>query len=414
MPKKNDTLGQAKADKNDEFYTQYEDVQREINAYLEYNPDTFKNKTVLLPCDDPEWSNFTKFFAQNFENLGLKKLISTSYATESKNQYSNGYQFTIEDFLTDYETKSPQYNKAITGKKGKIFTLTRDTNNSGNVDIDDLEWSYLDGDGDFRSEEVKKLRDESDIIITNPPFSLFREFVAWIMEANKQFVIVGNQNAITYKEIFPLIKDNKMWLGKGFPGNVGFFGSIYEDKAMAGEHQEGKIRVSGVMWFTNLDHGRRHQPLSLMSMEDNLKYSKHKEIKENGYPRYDNYDAIEIPYSDAIPSDYDGIMGVPITYIPKYNPEQFLILGSSNYNDTPCLINKNYTELGYLFYKSDNKTISGSGALRDKMSPKVYGKGGSDYSISPSGEYLHAVYNRIFIKYTDQWINEHPEDFKEN
>ena len=160
--------------KNDEFYTQYEDIQREVNAYLEYNPDVFKGKTVLLPCDDPEWSNFTRFFAQNFESLGIKKLISTSYATESK-QKTQSVQLTIFDFLTDYETKSPQYDKTISHKRGKIFTLTRDMNKSGTVDIDDLEWHYLKGDGDFRSEEVTKLRDEADIIVTNPPFSLFRE-----------------------------------------------------------------------------------------------------------------------------------------------------------------------------------------------------------------------------------------------
>lgn len=172
MPKKNNTLDQAKKGKNDEFYTQYEDIQREVNAYIEYNPDTFRDKVVLLPCDDPEWSNFTKFFAQNFETLGLKKLISTSYATESKNQYAQGYQFTVEDFLTDYEKISPKFDKNKTAVRGKIFTLTRDTNNSKIIDYDDLEWDYLEGDGDFRSDEVKSLRDESDIIVTNPPISI--------------------------------------------------------------------------------------------------------------------------------------------------------------------------------------------------------------------------------------------------
>ena len=209
MAKKNDTLTQANINKNDEFYTQYEDIQREVNAYLEYNPDVFKGKTVLLPCDDPEWSNFTRFFAQNFESLGIKKLISTSYATESK-QKTQSVQLTIFDFLTDYETKSPQYDKTISHKRGKIFTLTRDMKKSGTVDIDDLEWHYLKGDGDFRSEEVTKLRDEADIIVTNPPFSLFREFLAWIMKAEKKFLIIGNVNCISYKEVFPLIKENKI------------------------------------------------------------------------------------------------------------------------------------------------------------------------------------------------------------
>ncbi|NLL17093.1 MAG: DNA methyltransferase, partial [Clostridiales bacterium] len=199
----NKDLTEAKIAKNDEFYTQYEDIQKEVNAYLEYNPDVFRDKTVLLPCDDPEWSNFTKFFAQNFENFGLKKLISTSYAADSKPS-DIPYQLTL------FEMLDPQYDENKTRSHGKIFSLTRDKNKSGNIDIDDLKWHYLEGDGDFRSEEIKKLRDEADIIITNPPFSLFREFLAWIMEAQKSFLIIGNMNAITYKEVYPLIKENKI------------------------------------------------------------------------------------------------------------------------------------------------------------------------------------------------------------
>ena len=175
MPNNNDTLSTAKTAQNDEYYTLYEDIQNEINRYVEYNPDVFKGKTILLPCDDPEWSNFTKFFAQNFETLGLKKLISTSYATESKNKViPEGYQFSLFDFLTDYEKNSPNYDETKTMNKGKVFVLTRDVNDSGVIDYDDLEWDYLEGDGDFRSNEVTSLRDEADIIITNPPFSLFR------------------------------------------------------------------------------------------------------------------------------------------------------------------------------------------------------------------------------------------------
>ena len=198
-------LKNAKEAKNDEFYTQYVDIQKEINSYISYNSDTFKNKTVLLPCDDPEWSNFTKFFAQNFTRFGLKKLISTSFAVESKNLETD-YQPTL------FESIDPRFDVNKTRVKGKIFTLTRDENNDGKVNLDDLKWDYLNGDGDFRSEEVKLLRDESDIIITNPPFSLFREFVAWIMEAKKQFLVIGNINCITYKQIFPLIKENKALL----------------------------------------------------------------------------------------------------------------------------------------------------------------------------------------------------------
>lgn len=316
---KNSNLGAAKTAKNDEFYTQYADIQKEVNAYIEYNPDVFRGKTILLPCDDPEWSNFTKFFAQNFAFFGLKKLISTSYAIESK-KYKTDWQPTL------FETENPLYNVEKSRVKGKIFTLTHDTNHNGRIDINDLQWQYLEGDGDFRSAEVTALRDEADIIITNPPFSLFREFLAWIMEGGKQFLIIGNQNAITYKEVFPLIKENKIWLGKGFTGGAGHFISNYTDYATAGDHKEGMIRVSGVVWFTNIDHGRRHKPLQLMTMADNIKFSRHKEIKDIGYPHYDNYDAIEVPFTDAIPSDYEGVMGVPISFLDKYCPEQFEIV----------------------------------------------------------------------------------------
>ena len=194
-------LGNARKNKNDEFYTQFSDIQKEMNAYLEYNPNVFKNKTILLPADDPEWSNFTKFFAQNFERFGLKKLISTSYAYESK-KITEPYQLSL------FESESPKFDKDKTKVKGKIFVLDKDENKSGKIDIEDLQWDYLEGDGDFRSDEVKKLRDESDIIITNPPFSLFREFVNWILEKDKKFIIIGHQNATSYKEIFPLIKYN--------------------------------------------------------------------------------------------------------------------------------------------------------------------------------------------------------------
>ena len=225
----NKKLSEAKNTKNDEFYTQYEDIQREVNAYLEYNPDVFRGKTILLPCDDPEWSNFTRFFAQNFENFGLKKIISTSYAIESRN-IKEGYQLSI------FEMESPQFDEDKTKTHGKIFTLTRDSNKSGVIDIDDLEWHYLEGDGDFRSDEVKVLRDEADIIITNPPFSLFREFLSWIIETDKKFIIIGNQHAITYKEVFPLIMQNKVWLGRGFKGGAAhFINKYYTDYATASD-----------------------------------------------------------------------------------------------------------------------------------------------------------------------------------
>lgn len=323
MANKNSNLAAAKTAKNDEFYTQYADIEREMNAYLEYDENVFRNKIVLLPCDDPEWSNFTKYFAQNFERFGLKKLISTSYAFKSKNIDKKWEP-------TRFETQNPNYDIDKTKTHGKIFILDEDTNRNGRIDITDLKWEYLEGDGDFRSDEVKKLRDEADFIITNGPFSLFREFLVWILKADKKFCIIGNQNAITYKEVFPLLKSNRIWLGNGFKGGATHFYSPYEDKAVAGEHKEGMIRVSGVVWFTNVEHGRRHQPLQLMTMAENVKYSKHKEIRGIGYLKYENYDAIDVPYTDAIPSDYFGLMGVPKTFLDKYCPEQFEIIGNAH------------------------------------------------------------------------------------
>lgn len=325
---KNSNLSQAKAAKNDEFYTQYADIQKEVNAYIEYNPDIFRGKTILLPCDDPEWSNFTKFFAQNFEFFGLKKLISTSYAIESKN-YKTDWQPTL------FETENPLYNADKSRVKGKIFTLDHDTNTNGRIDINDLQWQYLEGDGDFRSAEVTALRDEADIIITNPPFSLFREFVAWIMEGQKQCLIMGNKNAITYKELFPLIKENKIWLGYTSISLDILFKVPKEMELELLTQKEGSsyrlinneiFARSASVWFTNIDHNRRHQPLKLMTMADNLKFNK-KLKGQTEYYRYDNYDAIEIPFTEVIPSDYEGVMGVPISFLDKYCPEQFEIVG---------------------------------------------------------------------------------------
>lgn len=370
-------LGNARKNKNDEFYTQFSDIQKEMNAYLEYDPNVFKNKTILLPADDPEWSNFTKFFAQNFERFGLKKLISTSYAYESK-KITEPYQLSL------FESESPKFDKDKTKVRGKIFVLDKDENKSGKIDIEDLQWDYLEGDGDFRSDEVKKLRDESDIIITNPPFSLFREFVNWILEKDKKFIIIGHQNATSYKEIFPLIKDNKIWLGKGFDGGAThFINKYYDDYATAGEHKDGMIRVSGVVWFTNIDHGRRHQPLQLMTMKDNLKFSKHKEILENGYQKYENFDAIDVSFTDAIPSDYKGVMGVPITFLNKYNPDQFVILGFG--------AGELGVEAGVQPY--DRKLKKLSSALRDGI-PFIYDKEKNSVKVP---------YARIFIQFKEEY-----------
>lgn len=331
----NDSLQQAKRVKNDEFYTVYDYIQKEINAYLEYDPDTFKDKVVLCPCDDPEWSNFTRFFAQNFENLGLRKLISTSYSQQAKKEkYEQYHQLSL------FETAFPQYDEEKSQTKGKIFTLTRDKNSSGVIDYDDLEWRYLDGDGDFRSDEVRALRDEADIIVTNPPFSLFRDFVNWIFEADKKCIIIGTIGAAIYKEIFPLIKENLLWIGATNNGKDMVFevpkGANVDpkdrDKAAKLGYVGNYTRLGNACWYTNLTHGRRHQPMQLMTMADNVKFSKHKQIRETGYQKYDNYNAIEVPFADAIPVDYDGVMGVPITFMDKYCPEQFEIIWQASGN----------------------------------------------------------------------------------
>ena len=321
----NTNLKEAKAAKNDEFYTQFHDIEIEMNAYLEYDPDVFRGKTVLLPCDDPEWSNFTRYFAAKFDELGLKKLISTSYAPDSK-KYKTPYQPSL------FEQDAPQFDPTKAQVKGKIFILDHDHSGDGRINIDDLEWEYMEGDGDFRSKEVTDLRDEADFIITNPPFSLFRDFLAWIMEGNKKFIIIGNMNCITYKEVFPLIKDNKVWMGPPFPGGNAYFRPATQNEYAAGVYDESTnlVKFRNCIWLTNVDHGRRHQPLVLMTMADNLRYSKHKELKGKvAYDHYDNYDAIEVPFTDAIPSDYDGVMGVPISFLDKYCPEQFEILGQT-------------------------------------------------------------------------------------
>lgn len=322
----NEQLHAAKTAKNDEFYTQYSDIEAEMNAYIEYDKDVFRDKVILCPCDDPEWSNFTKYFATRFETLGLKKLICTSYAKSAGNRQ-----------ISEYERNSPHFDEKKHFECGKIFILDRDLNGSGRIDKDDIQWQYLEGDGDFRSEEVTRLRDEADFIITNPPFSLFREFLAWITEGNKKFAIIGNMNAITYKEVFPLIKDNQMWLGfnegGSHKGNSMFF-IVPSDYINSFVEETDGVRLMQTTgkWFTNIEYGKRHKPLQLMTMDDNLKYNKklrkklEKDYGSIRYPKYDNYEAIEVPISEAIPSDYDGVMGVPISFLSKFCPEQFEIL----------------------------------------------------------------------------------------
>ena len=339
----NSNLSKAKNAKNDEFYTQYQDIEKEIMAYLDFNPDTFNGKTVLQPCDDPEWSNFTKFFAQNFERLKLKKLISTSFAPDSKH-YKTKYQPTL------FETTDPQFDEKKTIVNGKIFTLTRDKSGDGKIDVADLEWSYLKGDGDFKSAEIKKLRDEADIIITNPPFSLFRDFLAWIIEADKQFVIIGNMNAIKYKNLFPLIQDNKIWLGAGKNDGRNVWYQVPDNFDSFHKEEDGKkyAFVAGTIWFTNIDHGRRHQPLPLMTESDVIKFGAKKPFE-----KYENYDAIDVPFVKHIPSDYKGIMGVPISFLSKYSPEQFEIIWQASGNTRASAPKEILERLKYIPHSDD-------------------------------------------------------------
>ena len=338
---KNSNLHNAKRAKQDEFYTQWIDIEREMNAYLEYDPDVFRGKTVLLPCDDPGWSNFTKYFAERFEYLGIKKLISTSYAPKANLE---GAFYEAEDAVI----QAAHYDPALDYERGKIFVLDgTDLNSDGRVDKSDFRWDYLQGDGDFRSAEVTALRDEADIVVTNPPFSLFREFMSWLNDGDVLFSVIGSKNAITYKEIFPLIKENKMWTGSRSMSDDFLF-RLPEtiQTEMCDEKPGSRYRIvdgeilgrAPALWFTNIEHGRRHEPLRLMSMKENQKYNKRLIKNPNSYKKYDNYDAIEVPVTAGIPNDYDGLMGVPISFLDKYCPEQFEIVGSQRWGKAQVLL----------------------------------------------------------------------------
>ena len=329
----NRNLGSAKAAKQDEFYTQYVDIQKEVEAYLEFDPDTFRGKVVYCNCDDPFESNFFRYFAANFNKLGLKRLVTTSY--DGSPIAGQGELF-------------PEYNEG-NGRRQKpkalavILDQVKDENGDGAVNIEDvkiflkrnkaariaLKGDDTYGGGDFRSAESVELLKHADIVVTNPPFSLSREYVPLLVEHKKKFLIIGNTNWITYREHFQLIKDNKMWLGStNF--NVGMFFVVPNEweKFHHIDKETGRkiARVSTSCWFTNLDHGRRHQKLPLMTMAENLKFSKNLKGKP-AYDRYENYDAIEVGTYKEIPSDYEGDMGVPVTFLDKFNPDQFEIIG---------------------------------------------------------------------------------------
>lgn len=292
---KNSNLHAANRAKKDEFYTQLGDIENELKHYRHH----FRGKTVLCNCDDPRVSNFFVYFAQNFEFLGLKKLITTCYKSQNS------------DLFSEHNAERAIY-----------LEYTGDKNGNRTPDAEEIGIHYLNGDGDFRSEECIELLKQADIVVTNPPFSLFREYVAQLIKYDKTFVIIGHQNAITYKDIFKLIQDNKLWLGYGFKGGAGHFYSKYEDTATAGDHREGMIRVSGVVWFTNLDITKRHEDIIL-----------YKQYTPEEYPKYDNYDAINVNKTAEIPYDYDGVIGVPITFLDKYNPEQFELVKFRKGND---------------------------------------------------------------------------------
>ena len=330
----NKNLKNARRAKNDEFYTLYSDIQKEISAYLEYNPDVFKGKVVYSNCDDPFESNFFRYFVLNFNRFGLKQLITTSYKPSP---------------IANTQLKLFGDDKTLPKSKGrpKITANKLIINEVGDIDGDDEfnlkdvalqlkenknnEWTPLKGNGDFQSEECINLLKQSDIIVTNPPFSLFLEYLKQLFDYNKNFLIIGNINCLTYKEVFKKIKKNEIWLGNGMGRWISGFivpksYDLYGTEARIDENGDRIVSTNNCLWLTNLDHGRRHQPLFLMTMTDNKRFNKKISKKENSYKKYDNYDAIEVPYTDAIPSDYDGVMGVPVTFLDKYNPEQFEII----------------------------------------------------------------------------------------
>lgn len=408
MPKNslNQGLAAAKSAKQDEFYTQYVDIQKEVEAYLEFDSDTFRGKVVYCNCDDPLESNFFKYFAANFNKLGLKKLIATSYDGSP---------------IAGQLTLFPEYSEGNgTRQKPKAVAVVldhvKDEDGDGAANIEDVRLflrrnkaarTALKGDatysgGDFRSAECVALLEEADIVVTNPPFSLFREYVAQLVENAKRFLIIGNVQAVTYKEVFPLIKADKLWMGATIhSGDREFRVPDHYPLNAAGfridENGVKYIRVKGVRWWTNLDHGRRHEKLPLMTMADNLRFSKHKEIKgKPAYERYDNYDAIEVPYTDAVPSDYDGMMGVPITFLDKYNPDQFEILG---YEKSYHLQTKKYDIQVQVDKGGSRSTVT---KLNDGAAVKVdHPPNDATYYIV-DGKYYVQQYKRIFIRHRSQ------------
>jgi len=356
----NRNLTTAKTSKNDEFYTQLSDIEKELRHYK----DHFKGKVVFCNCDDPRVSNFFHYFSYNFEQLGLKKLITTCYKNQSIDLFS--------------ENKS---DKAI------YLEYNGDKNGDNIPNIEEIGIKQLKGDGDFRSKECIELLKQCDIVVSNPPFSLFREYVSQLMEYDKKFLIIGHQNSTKYKEIFKLIKENKIWLGNGFKGGAAhFINNHYEDYATAGDHKEGMIRVSGVVWITNLELRKRHEDLILF-----------KKYTPEEYPKYDNYDAIEVSKTSEIPMDYPGVMGVPITFLEKYNPDQFEIVGmTSGRNEFESVPTKKYINPKQVnvdgSITNGSKCNTSSTILWDKKPEGVY------YTSDNANGYLKVLYTRFLIQ----------------
>jgi hypothetical protein len=421
-------ISSAKKGKKDEFYTQLSDIQLELKNYT----DKFKGKVILCNCDDPFESNFIKYFLMNFNRLELKELIATGYKTspfgglefgtinhpyvlrvKSTKKYLVGTQKDLDITGCKYflETEganimSPLIGNYALDKEGNKIQITEKETvideKTGKKKTNNVKHDLYYEAGDFRSDISLKLLEESDIVVTNPPFSLFREFVGLITKYNKQFLIIGNQNGITYKEFFPLLKNNKAWVGFGFKGNVGFFKTPYTDTATSTQKIEGMIRVSGITWFTNLDHPKRHM---MIPLDLGYTYKSHEEM----YPKYDNYNAIEVSKTSEIPCDYKGIMGVPLTFLDYFCPEQFEIVGlSSEGNDEIRIHNDEYYN-GYEWFYGKNKE------KKHRVSSwmpllRTNSKGGTLCKKTGCVD-LYQIYWRIFIRFTESYISSHPEQF---
>ena len=390
----NANLGAAKTAKKDEFYTQLTDIEKEMRYYRKH----FKGKTVLCNCDDPFESNFFKYFVLNFNRLGLKKLIATCYATSP----IAGQQLSLFDVAGgEEEQRNKPYKAVVT----KVYDVTGD----GGVDMFDVaelfkthenELVELEGDGDFRSEECLALLDEADIVVTNPPFSLFREYVATLIEHEKKFIIIGNVNAISYKETFPLLQNNQMWIGASIhSGDRKFY--VPDDyplnAAGCGVDDDGRrfIRVKGVRWYTNLDIKQRHEELILVRKYD-----------PETYPHYDNYDAINVNKTADIPCDYAGVMGVPITFMDKYCPEQFEIVGTISAPSDPNTLNLGVDYSEYIGYTQQGTRNGRTGSTFGKCPVIVMDDKKHPY-YEKDGVRVQTTYHRIFIR------NKHPEQPKE-